>query len=53
MTQQEELALYKAALIDWEKPYEQTNKNDKTFSGFCYYFKRVHELDTYGESKPG
>lgn len=38
MTEHEELALYKKALVDWEKPIEGCAF--KTRVGFCYYFKR-------------
>lgn len=46
MTQQEELALYKAALIDWEKPYDPITKS-KTAAGICHYLYHVHNVDIY------
>lgn len=49
MTQQEELALYKAALVDWEKPFTWFDSTVKrTAFGFCCYFKKIHDLDVYG-----
>lgn len=44
MTKQEELELYRKALVDWEKPYE---KGSYTEIGFCYYFDRVHGIFLY------
>ena len=46
MTKQSELALYKKALIDWEKPIDECIFN-YTECGFCFYFKRCHSLNVY------
>ena len=49
MTQHEELAVYKAALIDWEKPYDHYDAVlTYTWSGLCHYFKKAHGIDAYG-----
>lgn len=37
MTRQQELQLYKKALIDWEKPIDQAEQTG-TAKGFCWYF---------------
>ncbi len=47
MTKHEELALYKKALIDWEKLI----KIDYMSLGFCLYFSRVHKLWVYDDFK--
>lgn len=39
MTKEAELALYKKALIDWEKPIKN---GDYTEFGFCWYFLMAH-----------
>lgn len=38
MTEQEELDLYKKALVDWEKPIYQAEETE-TAKGFCWYFE--------------
>lgn len=36
-SKEEELEIYKKALIDWERPVEEALES-KTYSGFCTYF---------------
>lgn len=53
MTQQEELDLYRKALVDWEKPFKISSNEAcegnlmKTDMGFCFYFLDAHDLDLY------
>lgn len=47
MTQQEELDLYKKALIDWEKPIEECDYNCTQF-GFCWYFDESGKYEFEG-----
>lgn len=43
MTLEQELDLYKKALVDWEKPIEECEENE-TLNGFCWYFTYIHNI---------
>lgn len=41
MRRKKRLRLYKKALKDWERPYEDSNYTD---TGFCHYFDKKHNV---------
>lgn len=51
MTQQEELDLYKKALVDWEKPLKFCHDNYTRY-GFCWYFRHIHDVWLYDDNFP-
>lgn len=50
MNEKERLKLYKKALEDWSADTFNSNLcyMNETFSGFCWYFHKVHGINFYG-----